>query len=93
MYFQRNIWIENKIDYDLSKKLAQKLGLVLPISDYLIDRAIVTEDSALKFLYPTYEDINKIEIFNGIKEASEVIIESVKSKKNIMIYGDYDVDG
>ncbi len=93
MYFQRNLWIENKIDYDLSKKLAQKLGLVLPISDYLVDRDIVTENSALKFLYPTYEDINKIEIFNGIKEASEVIIESVKSKKNIMIYGDYDVDG
>ncbi|MEA3422638.1 MAG: single-stranded-DNA-specific exonuclease RecJ [Bacillota bacterium] len=93
MNFQRNLWIENKIDSDSSKKLAQKLGLVLPISDYLVDKGITSEDNALKFLYPTYEEINKIEIFNGIEEASEVIMKNIKNKKDIMIYGDYDVDG
>ncbi len=93
MDLQKNLWIENKIDCDLSKKLAQELGLVLPISDYLVGKDIITKNSALKFLYPTYDDIAEIEIFSGIKEASEVIMENIKNKKRIMIYGDYDVDG
>ena len=47
MSFKENLWIENKIDSKLSKKLAQELGLVLPISDYLIDKNIIVKEKAL----------------------------------------------
>ncbi|MBN2260827.1 MAG: single-stranded-DNA-specific exonuclease RecJ [Clostridiales bacterium] len=93
MNFHKNIWIEKKINQSTSKNLAQELGLFLPVSDILVSKNILSSQSAEKFLYPKYQDLEVMKLFTGIDDAALLIKRSIEENKRIMIYGDYDVDG
>lgn len=46
-----------------------------------------------KFLFPSLDDLIEPEEICGIKKATEEILECLKKKKKIFIYGDGDIDG
>ncbi|GAB4301936.1 MAG: single-stranded-DNA-specific exonuclease RecJ [Myxococcota bacterium] len=59
----------------------------------LIRRGYKTLDDAKRFLFPRLRDINDPSLLKDINEGAELFAESVIANRQIVIYGDYDVDG
>lgn len=84
-------FVRNKnIDY---KKIAKKYGISEVISKILINRNIYLEESIDTFLYGGLDSLHSPSTMYGIKNASNIIKESIGKGEKIRIVGDYDVDG
>ena len=59
----------------------------------LILRGIDTPEHAAKFLSPSLDQLYSPYLMRGMNEAVERLSRAIASKENILIYGDYDVDG
>ena len=87
-------WTSNQ-DFDPHKidKLKEALGVDRSIAELLIKREISTFDQAKSFFRPSLEQLHDPFLMKGMNQACDLILEHLKLKKNIMVYGDYDVDG
>jgi single-stranded-DNA-specific exonuclease len=59
----------------------------------LANRGINTKEEIEKYLDPKYEDLLSPDVFTGILDIAEKIIEARDLNQKVVIYGDYDVDG
>lgn len=88
-----NIWIYKEDDLD--KNAIENLSKQLNISNYssilLLERGINTYDKAFKFFRSSFDNIHDSDLLNEIHEAVDIIHRY--KDHNILIYGDYDVDG
>ncbi|MDQ3634000.1 MAG: single-stranded-DNA-specific exonuclease RecJ [Acidobacteriota bacterium] len=74
-------------------ELAKSLKISPLVAALLISRGYDYFESAEKFLNPKYEDLHEPFLLKGMKTAVKRILEAVKNKEKILIWGDYDVDG
>lgn len=58
----------------------------------LFNRGVLTDQTAQNFLYGKGELLDPL-LMKGMEEAAAIILESISRQKEIVIYGDYDVDG
>lgn len=86
-------WKFNPIDRRKSVRLARELDINPLVGELLIQRGIHTSEEARRFLYPTLENLHDPFLFEGMEIAVKRIVEAVKKRQKILIYGDYDVDG
>ena len=86
-------WIKSKYDLKTSKKLAQEMGLFLPVAQHLVSKGIVTHKDAQSYLHPDFDFLSGITSIKNTFDASLMLIEACHRKERILIYGDYDVDG
>ena len=87
-------WILPTIpDVLLTRRLAVELGIPDVVAILLSTRGFSTADEATLFLDPRLASLRPPEEIPGIPEAVERIIEAIRSKERITLYGDYDVDG
>jgi single-stranded-DNA-specific exonuclease len=87
-------WILPTIpDALLTRRLAVELGIPDVVAILLSARGFSTADEATLFLDPRLASLRPPEEIPGIPEAVERIIEAIRSKERITLYGDYDVDG
>jgi single-stranded-DNA-specific exonuclease len=63
------------------------------LKEILYKRNIKKEEEIKKFLFPELNDILEPERIENIEEASLEIINSIKKKERIFVYGDGDIDG
>ncbi|MCW9037000.1 single-stranded-DNA-specific exonuclease RecJ [Altibacter sp.] len=75
------------------EQLANALGVEKPIASLLLQRGIETYDDAKKFFRPSLEDLHDPYLMTDMEKAVSRIEMAVENKENILIYGDYDVDG
>lgn len=75
------------------KTLAQELTVEEPIARLLIQREINTFDKAKNFFRPSLEDLHDPFLMKDMDKAVARIEKAIESGENILIYGDYDVDG
>ncbi len=68
-------------------KISPMLAMILAV------RGISNPEEAKRFLYPDLKDMHPPFLMKGMDEAVNRILQAVKNKQKIMIYGDYDVDG
>ncbi len=61
--------------------------------EYLKSKGIVGDEEAYKFLYPTLADLPKPEVMLNLPAAARLAAEYVVAGKQIIVWGDYDVDG
>lgn len=73
--------------------LAQELNLPHEIATVLVNRGIKSASEAAFFLYGGLNDLHDPFLMKGMKEAVERILRAVKAGENILVFGDYDVDG
>lgn len=59
----------------------------------LILRGIRTPEQAAKFLSPSLDQLYSPYLMRGMHDAVERLSRAITNKENILIYGDYDVDG
>lgn len=89
----QKIWNIKKADYELQNKLARSLRILPITAQLLINRQVNDVESANLFLNISPTNLYTPDKLKGIKEAVALIKKTIKSKKNIVIWGDYDVDG
>ncbi len=79
--------------HQLAKELSQKLNISEYITQTLINRGVIDEQTASEFLYAGAENFTDPYVLKGMEAAVKRITQAISSQEKITIYGDYDVDG
>jgi single-stranded-DNA-specific exonuclease len=74
-------------------QLANELSVDTTIANLLLQRGIETFEEAKKFFRPSLDDLHDPFLMKDMDLAVERIENAISNKENILIYGDYDVDG
>ncbi|HZH91486.1 MAG TPA: single-stranded-DNA-specific exonuclease RecJ [Pyrinomonadaceae bacterium] len=72
---------------------AARLGVSTVVAGLLAARGIDTDEAARKLLNPAFDQLHDPSLMFGMKEAAERVLRAVDAGEQILIYGDYDVDG
>ncbi len=70
-----------------------KLEIPLIFREFLKKRGIEGDDALERFLFPRLADLPKPEKMQNLVAAARLVVEYMTSGKQIVIWGDYDVDG
>lgn len=74
-------------------KLSKELSIDRVLAKLLAQRGISSFGEAKKFFRPSLEDLHDPFLMKDMQLAVERIEKAISSGENILIYGDYDVDG
>jgi single-stranded-DNA-specific exonuclease len=74
-------------------QLAKELSVDALVAQLLIQRGIETFDDAKKFFRPSITDLHNPYLMKDMGVAVERIEKAIENQENILVYGDYDVDG
>ncbi len=74
-------------------ELSSALGVDLTIASLLIQRGIDTYEAARKFFRPSLEDLHDPYLMKDMDMAVARIEKAISEGENILVFGDYDVDG
>lgn len=80
-------------DGTVISSLAQKFGVNKKVIEIAYSRGYKTEGDLQVFFNPTNQNYYDPFLLSGMKEAVEKITWYASNKKDILIFGDYDVDG
>jgi len=87
------IWKVKEQNSSLSHSLAASLNISPITAQVLINRGIKDELQANHFLHGDLASAHEPRLFKDIEKTVARIKRAVKDKENILVYGDYDVDG
>lgn len=73
--------------------ISEILGVEKPIASLLAQRGIETFEEAKKFFRPDLADLHDPFLMKDMDKAVDRIEKAIAADENIMVYGDYDVDG
>ncbi|WP_298547217.1 single-stranded-DNA-specific exonuclease RecJ [uncultured Aquimarina sp.] len=85
--------LKPKLDTTIINNLAKALNVDTIIASLLVQRGIETYDQAKKFFRPSLEDLHDPFLMKDMDKAVSRIDKAISDHENIMVYGDYDVDG
>ena len=80
-------------DQDTVKIMADSLNINTFLSRILVQRDINSFDKAKQFFRPQLADLHDPFLMKDMDKAIERLNKAIGNKENILIYGDYDVDG
>ena len=85
--------LKEKADVDKVNRISETLAIDQILASLLIQRGIDTFDKAKSFFRPSLNDLHDPFLMKDMQEAVLRIERAILMGENIMIYGDYDVDG
>ncbi len=85
--------LKPKPDPDTLTRLASQLGIEIPVASLLAQRGIENFEEAKKFFRPSLDDLHDPFLMKDMDRAIARIEKAIEQEENIMVYGDYDVDG
>lgn len=77
----------------LRDKLADELHISPVAAALLVRRGITTREEASAFVHPSLSQLHDPMLMLGMREAEQRLSQAIDNGENILIYGDYDVDG
>ena len=80
-------------DPEITSKLAQELGVENTLAKLLVQRGIHSFDQAKAFFRPNLADLHDPYLMKDMDKAVARVELAIENEENILIYGDYDVDG
>jgi single-stranded-DNA-specific exonuclease len=86
-------WALRNADDAAVRLLANELKLSPIVARLLAARGVVSLDEAQRFLSPQLAHLHSPYLMLGMKAAVERLQAAIAKKEDILIYGDYDVDG
>lgn len=86
-------WVSYEKDYEKAIKLSAEMGLSDIFGPLLINRNIETLEDAQQFLYGKYDEVEHPLKLKDMGKAVDRISAAIEGQENIVVYGDYDVDG
>jgi single-stranded-DNA-specific exonuclease len=85
--------IREKGDEDVIKKLSEELDISEYLANLLAQRGIKTFEEARTFFRPDLSQLHDPFLMKDMDKAVSRILKAIREKENILVYGDYDVDG
>ncbi len=85
--------IKPKPSEEKVKQLSQALNVEQNIATLLIQRGIETYEEARQFFRPSLDDLHDPYLMKDMDKAVFRIQKAIANHENILIFGDYDVDG
>lgn len=85
--------LKPKPDTDKINHLTNVLSVEQITATLLLQRGIETFDQARKFFRPELDDLHDPYLMKDMDKAVERIEKAVQNNENILVFGDYDVDG
>ncbi|WP_289663492.1 single-stranded-DNA-specific exonuclease RecJ [Flavobacterium panacagri] len=85
--------LKPKPSEDKIKHLAQALNVEDFVATLLIQRGIETFDDAKNFFRPSLEHLHDPYLMKDMDKAVARIEKAIENQENILVFGDYDVDG
>ncbi len=80
-----------------SEETIQHLAKALNVEDFvatlLVQRGIETFEDARRFFRPSLEDLHDPYLMKDMEKAVARIEKAIENEENILVFGDYDVDG
>ena len=85
----------NKVQYENNQiqQIVKKFNVTCDVAEILLQRGFSEDEKIAKFLNPQIEDMHDPYLFNNMAKVVERIRTAINNKENILIFGDYDVDG
>jgi len=83
----------SKPEKEQVQKLQNELNVDEIIATLLIQRGITTYDEAKTFFRPTLDDLHNPYLMKDMDKAVTRIEKAIANEENILVFGDYDVDG
>lgn len=83
-------WILLPEDPKKSSELAKRLKISPALAQIILNRKIENPE---EYLRPRLANLSDPFDIPNIKKAAERVLAAIKNKENILVYGDYDVDG
>ncbi|WP_413514046.1 single-stranded-DNA-specific exonuclease RecJ [Myroides odoratus] len=80
-------------DQESVNQLVRLLDIDPILAQLLVDRGITTYDQAKRFFRPSLDELHDPYLMRDMDKAVQRIEEAIAKKQNIMVFGDYDVDG
>lgn len=77
----------------LASAISKELNVPHLISQVVVNRGIETVDDARKYIYPDFNLLHNPFLLNDMEKAVDEILDAIKNRRKITLYGDYDVDG
>ena len=71
----------------------EELGLPRRLLELLLDRGIDTPQAVNVYLHPRKEDLHDPMLMQGMDRAVAVVRDAIAKGEEIVVFGDYDVDG
>lgn len=85
--------IKSKPEKEKVQALQNALSVDKTIATLLVQRGIETYEQAKTFFRPTLEDLHNPYLMKDMDKAVSRIEKAVANNENILVFGDYDVDG
>jgi single-stranded-DNA-specific exonuclease len=85
--------IKPKGNEKLIQELSHKLEIHPVLANLLVQRNISTVEEAKKFFRPSLNNLHDPFLMKDMDKAIQRLNQAFKNNENILIYGDYDVDG
>ena len=87
-------WIVKELGEDkIVDRLSKELNISKVLANLLVQRDITSFDEAKNFFRPSIDDLHDPFLMLNMEKAVERINQAIENHENILIYGDYDVDG
>lgn len=80
-------------DLEVVQQLKKELGISKTLCELIAQRGITNFEQARHFFLPKWEDLHDPYLMKDMDKAVNRIIQAIDNQENILIYGDYDVDG
>ena len=85
--------INQNSDQKIINQLSNELSVDTTLAALLVNRGIVSFDDAKNFFRPKLEHLHNPFLMMDMDIAVKRIDQAISNKENILVYGDYDVDG
>ncbi|MEK6492167.1 single-stranded-DNA-specific exonuclease RecJ [Myroides odoratimimus] len=86
-------YLKQDPDEKIVAHLQEVLGVDPIVGRLLAQRGIDTFEAAKKFFRPSLEDLHDPFLMADMTEAVHRILNAIKNRESILVFGDYDVDG
>lgn len=86
-------WSVCDVDEGAAAALAASCGVQIPAARVLWARGLREQRDVDRFLHPRLQDLYDPFLLRGMDAAVARLLDAVRRKERILLYGDYDVDG
>jgi single-stranded-DNA-specific exonuclease len=92
--FSKFEWCESRAEAEAVEALSRALGVLPSVARVLVSRGVNTPEAAHAFLNPSLkEHLGAPFAFPGVRAAAERLWSAVREGRDIVVFGDFDVDG
>lgn len=88
------LWYVPEIEKSTIINIASSFNISFPVANVLASRGLNTKEDINEFLFAIYDkEKSQMSLMKDADKATDRILDAIKNKEKILIFGDYDVDG